>query len=151
MELEGDYRKNDFESILPIRPLRIMIENIDRLNLKRPLSAVEVRKLYPAQLLKLDGFGMKSLKIVDLALKKLKLPGWLLLNCPFCGGKPHVNSMLRDGYKPEDDKAYQYWIHCQNCLCQTHYETDVTLVEEKWNARARIDYTKIDKRRMLGR
>lgn len=39
------------------------------------------------------------------------------LPCPFCGGKPHLLRMLRDGYElsKKDQDAFAYYVQCISC------------------------------------
>jgi hypothetical protein len=138
MELEGDYRKNDFESILPIRPLRILIENAERLGLSRPLDPKEIKDIHPIELWKTKGFGRECFRIVDAALKHFGIFGWLLWSCPFCSGRPHVDRILKEGSKPEEDNTYLYFVRCGSCQCQTSYNNSPLDAEEKWNTRGNV-------------
>jgi len=77
MKLEDDaLGRNKFEKILPIRPLRIILKNAERLGLSVPLDPAEVMKAGPITFLRCEGFGRKSYRIVAAALREIGYSGW---------------------------------------------------------------------------
>jgi len=73
MELEQhEYGANDFERILPTRPLRVLYESREYLGLSGPpIDPVEVSKLSIHRLLKCKDMGKESVKVIGLALQKV--------------------------------------------------------------------------------
>lgn len=60
-----------------------------------------------------------------------------MLPCPFCGGHPSVEKMMRVGYEeyPDDPDAYAYFVTCHACACQGGWAKTEGNAKRNWNMR----------------
>ncbi len=64
------------------------------------------------------------------------LDGYMLL-CPFCGGHPLIEKVMRSGYEncPDDPDAYAYYVLCHACACQGGWAKSQGNAKRNWNMR----------------
>lgn len=64
-----------------------------------------------------------------------------LRSCPFCGGRPSLGSVLREGYEqiPEDPDARAYYYVCDSCAATGGWGKTETQVRRLWNMRVKPD------------
>ncbi len=57
--------------------------------------------------------------------------------CPFCGGHPKVDKVLRDGYDDcqDDQDAFAYFVMCHACACQGGWAKTQGNAKRNWNMR----------------
>jgi len=60
-----------------------------------------------------------------------------LLRCPFCGGNPHLTSVLRDGYADyqDDPDARAYFYVCHSCAAEGGWGKSKGTALRCWNMR----------------
>ena len=57
--------------------------------------------------------------------------------CPFCGGEPHLEKLLRDGYEnfTDDPDAWAYFLACNSCACTGPWAKNPFGAFRQWNSR----------------
>ena len=57
--------------------------------------------------------------------------------CPFCGGNPRLEKLLRDGYETgsDDPDAYAYFLVCNSCACTGPWGKNPFTAFRYWNMR----------------
>jgi len=60
-----------------------------------------------------------------------------MLPCPFCGGYPIIEKVIRDGYDEhvDDHDAYAYFVTCHACACQGGWAKSQGSAKRNWNMR----------------
>lgn len=57
--------------------------------------------------------------------------------CPFCGGTPRLEKLLRDGYEDfsDDQDAWAYFLCCDTCACTGPWAKNPFCAFRMWNTR----------------
>jgi Lar family restriction alleviation protein len=63
--------------------------------------------------------------------------GERLKPCPFCGGEPIEDSMLRDGYARfrKDRDAHAHFVRCRSCGAEGPWFKSASGARRLWNTR----------------